>query len=143
MVREQLLNMLPEDVWLWVYERKPKTSAEAGALAEDYMQAREHSISKSSQLGETNPRVSVRHAARTSTGLPTAQIPGQGVMDQDQLGTTNQVSLRGLSASTAVRRTTSPQAVHRRLFTATRDESRDGESRTYRRETNNGVYSSS
>ena len=36
----RLLNMLPEDVWLWVYERNPKTSAEAGALAEDYMQAR-------------------------------------------------------------------------------------------------------
>ena len=47
MVREQLLNMLPEDVRLWVYERKPKTSAEAGELAEDYMQAREHSNKQS------------------------------------------------------------------------------------------------
>lgn len=56
MVREQLLDMLPEDVRLQVYERKLKTSAEAGKLAEDYMQAREHS---SSQLGETNPWVSV------------------------------------------------------------------------------------
>ena len=43
MVKEQLLNMLPEDVRVWVQERKPKTSAEAGELAEDYMQARGNS----------------------------------------------------------------------------------------------------
>jgi hypothetical protein len=55
MVREQLLNMLPEDVWLWVYERKPKTSAEAGALAEDYMQAREHSIKQIKPVRRDKP----------------------------------------------------------------------------------------
>ena len=41
LVKEQLLNCLPEDARVWVRERKPKTSIEAGELAEDYMQARE------------------------------------------------------------------------------------------------------
>ena len=40
MVKEQLLSVLPKDVQLWVRERRPKNSAEAGQLAEDYMQAR-------------------------------------------------------------------------------------------------------
>ena len=39
-VKEQLLATLPEDVRVWVTERKPKTIAEAGQLAEDYLQAR-------------------------------------------------------------------------------------------------------
>ena len=41
LVKEQLLNCLPEDALVWVRERKPKTSVEAGELAEDYLQARE------------------------------------------------------------------------------------------------------
>ena len=40
-VKEQLLNCLPEDARIWVRERKPKTSEEAGELAEDFVQARE------------------------------------------------------------------------------------------------------
>ena len=40
---EQLLNALPEEVRIWVKERKPKTSAEAGQLADDYAQARRQS----------------------------------------------------------------------------------------------------
>ena len=40
MVKEQLLAALPEDVRLWVTERKPKGSADARQLAEDYLQAR-------------------------------------------------------------------------------------------------------
>jgi hypothetical protein len=39
-VKEQLLATLPDDVRVWVSERKLKTSAEAGQLAEDYLQAR-------------------------------------------------------------------------------------------------------
>ena len=39
-VTEQFVNVLPEDVKVWVKERKPKTSEEAGRLAEDYRQAR-------------------------------------------------------------------------------------------------------
>ena len=34
-VLEQLLNSLPDDVRVFVRERKPKTSAEAGKLADD------------------------------------------------------------------------------------------------------------
>ena len=44
-VKEQLLSTLPEDARLWVSEHKPKTSEEAGQLAEDFLQARQ-SISR-------------------------------------------------------------------------------------------------
>ena len=37
---EQLLNSLPSGVRIWVSERKPKSVAEAGQLANDYVQAR-------------------------------------------------------------------------------------------------------
>ena len=40
-VKEQLLSALPEDARLWVSEHKPKTSQEAGQLAEDFLQARQ------------------------------------------------------------------------------------------------------
>ena len=36
---EQVLRALPEGIQVWVHERKPKTAAEAGQLAEDYIQA--------------------------------------------------------------------------------------------------------
>jgi len=39
-VLEQLVSTLPENVRIWVKERKLKTSAEAGQLADDYAQAR-------------------------------------------------------------------------------------------------------
>ena len=39
-VKEQLLTTLPEDVRVWVTDRKPRTAAETGQLAEDYLQAR-------------------------------------------------------------------------------------------------------
>ena len=39
-IREQLLSTLPDDVRIFVKERKPKTSAEAGRLADDYIIAR-------------------------------------------------------------------------------------------------------
>eukprot|EP00731_Ephydatia_muelleri_P002426 Em0001g2426a len=38
--QEQLLNMLPSNVRVWVRERKPTTCLEAGQLADDYAQAR-------------------------------------------------------------------------------------------------------
>lgn len=37
---EQFLNTLPENLRIWVRERKPATASEAGQLAEDYLQAR-------------------------------------------------------------------------------------------------------
>ena len=39
-VLEQLLNMLPEDARIFVKEREPRTSMEAGRLADDYIVAR-------------------------------------------------------------------------------------------------------
>ena len=39
MVTEQLLNMLLEEIRVWVKERKPKISMAAGELADDYLQA--------------------------------------------------------------------------------------------------------
>ena len=39
-IREQLLSTLPDDVRIFVKERKPNTSAEAGGLADDYIIAR-------------------------------------------------------------------------------------------------------
>ena len=40
LVMEQFVEVLPDDVRVWVKERKPRTSQEAGRLAEDYRQAR-------------------------------------------------------------------------------------------------------
>jgi hypothetical protein len=39
-VMEQLIDMLPSHVRVWVKERKPKSSKEAGEFADDYFQAR-------------------------------------------------------------------------------------------------------
>ena len=51
-VQEQLLNTLPQYLRVWVRERKPTTSLEAGQLADDYVQAR-----KLGSSGEENRRV--------------------------------------------------------------------------------------
>ena len=40
LVKEQFVEVLPEEVRVWVKERKPRTSEDAGRLAEDYRQAR-------------------------------------------------------------------------------------------------------
>ena len=40
-VIEQPLKTLPSEVRVWVHERKPKSSTEAGQLADDYVQARQ------------------------------------------------------------------------------------------------------
>ena len=40
LVKEQFVELLPEDVNVWAKERKPRTSEEAGRMAEDYRQAR-------------------------------------------------------------------------------------------------------
>jgi len=37
---EQLLNTLPRDIQIWVWERKTTSCSEAGHLADDYLQAR-------------------------------------------------------------------------------------------------------
>ena len=42
-VLEQLLNILPEDVHIWVKERRPKSSLEAGQLADTMYRHRDRS----------------------------------------------------------------------------------------------------
>ena len=39
-VTEQFVEVLPDEVRVWVKERKPRSSKEAGRLVEDYRQAR-------------------------------------------------------------------------------------------------------
>ena len=39
-VNEQFVEVLPDEVRVWVKEWKPRTSVEAGKLVEDYIQAR-------------------------------------------------------------------------------------------------------
>ena len=48
-VKEQLLDTMPASVRVWVHERNPQDSAEAGQLADDYAQARK--VSGSGQSG--------------------------------------------------------------------------------------------
>ena len=52
-VLEQLLNTLPEEVRVFIRERQPKSSEEAGRLADDYYQARKESqVGKGSNHGK-------------------------------------------------------------------------------------------
>ena len=39
-ILKQLLNTLPKDMFIFVKERKPKSTLEASMLADDYLQAR-------------------------------------------------------------------------------------------------------
>ena len=52
MVLEQLLNTLPEDAHIFK-ERKPKTSMEAGRLADDYIAARNDEVAEKGEEEET------------------------------------------------------------------------------------------
>ena len=38
-VVERFINTLPDNIRIWIKERKPTTSLEAGQLADDYLQA--------------------------------------------------------------------------------------------------------
>ena len=49
---EQLLNSMEEEVRVWVTERKPKTCAEAGELADDYVQARRNGKTETYEIAE-------------------------------------------------------------------------------------------
>ena len=60
-VLEQLLNTLPEDVRIFVKERKPRTSVEAGRLADDYIAARkEDAAEKGEEEKSPDRRQSLR-----------------------------------------------------------------------------------
>ena len=43
-VKEQFMEVLPEEAKVWVKEHKPDTSEKAGSLAEDYRQARKKEL---------------------------------------------------------------------------------------------------
>ena len=54
LVKEQFVEVLLDEVKVWVKERKPRTSEEAGKLAEDYRQARKAELwtSTSKKVGQ-------------------------------------------------------------------------------------------
>ena len=102
---EQLLNSMPVGIRIWVRERKPKTVAEAGRLADDYTEARGSVESQSVQEAAREPsrivsgtgnkyvvsavtRTSVPHSQSVSaTGcqLVTRVQPGQVLWRRPQL----------------------------------------------------------
>ena len=43
-VKEQFMEVLPDDVRIWAKERKPRNSKEAGKLAEYYRQAKSRAV---------------------------------------------------------------------------------------------------
>ena len=50
-VTKQFVDVLPDDVRVWVKERNPRSSEEAGRLAEDYRQTRKTELWSSTSLG--------------------------------------------------------------------------------------------
>ena len=48
-VTEQLLNFMPEELQVWVGERKPVTAVEAGQLADNYVQVRRTAVDLSKE----------------------------------------------------------------------------------------------
>ena len=53
---EQLLKSMPVTVQVWVVERKPKTVAEGGKLADDHMEARDSMERSEQQDPQEGPR---------------------------------------------------------------------------------------
>ena len=53
---EQMLNSLPGGMRIWVSERKPKTAAEVGKLADDYSQAGHKDTGRSTLVAPDNLR---------------------------------------------------------------------------------------
>jgi hypothetical protein len=50
LVTEQLLNTKPDNLRIWISERKPKTCREAGRLADDYLLARKNQNIREDQV---------------------------------------------------------------------------------------------
>ena len=65
---EQLLNSMPVGLRIWVRERKPKTVAEAGRLADDYAEARGSLESQSVQEAAREPSRMVSGSPRRCYG---------------------------------------------------------------------------
>ena len=51
-VTKQFVEVLPDEVRVWVKERKPRSSEEAGRLAEDYRQVRKTELWSSTSSGD-------------------------------------------------------------------------------------------
>ena len=57
-IEKQLLRALPDEVRVWVSERKPNTSTAVGRLAEDYLQTKRQLISVSREASRKMERPS-------------------------------------------------------------------------------------
>ena len=53
---DQLLNTLPEDAHIFAKEREPKTSMEAGRLADDYTAARKDKVAEKGEKVKATDR---------------------------------------------------------------------------------------
>ena len=76
-VLEQLVNTLPDEVRVWVKERKPKTSMEAGQLADDYIQARKQNA------GGTSSSMNRKFAERPGQPRPCQRCGKPGHQARD------------------------------------------------------------
>ena len=72
------MNCLPEDARVWVSERNPKTSEEAGGLVDDYMQARETRKMEESPQTDGPPRMTLRRHRRSAP--PPGNCPRCGLL---------------------------------------------------------------
>ena len=68
-VKEQFIEVLPEEVRVWVKERKPRTTQEAGRLAEDYCQARKVELWSPAPKSSVKKRVPIQRSCY-SCGQP-------------------------------------------------------------------------
>ena len=74
-VKEQFIEVLPEEVRVWVKERKPRTTQEAGRLAEDYRQARKV------ELWSPAPKTSVKRGVPVQKSCSSCGQPGHLAKD--------------------------------------------------------------
>ena len=89
---EQYLRALPEGIRVWVGERKPKTAAEAGQLAEDYLQARgpvSEEKRKQPGAGDALPSLVKKCFSCGQSGHIAKSCPGKTSVGRSQDGTPN------------------------------------------------------
>ena len=94
LVKEQLVEVLPEEARVWVKERKPRTTWEAGRLAEDYRQARKV------ELWAPAPKTSAKRSTHVQRGCYVCGQFGHLARDCSN-NTTSGSSSRKVSPSTS------------------------------------------